>query len=43
MLQVATIREHKDHIIERLAVRNFANAEAIISQVLTADEKRKKR
>ncbi len=41
MLQVATIREHKDHIIERLAVRNFSDAETIINQVLTIDEKRK--
>ncbi len=41
MLQVSIIREHKDHIIERLAVRNFVGAETIINQVLTIDEKRK--
>jgi len=41
MLQVAYIRENKDQIIERLAVRNFAGAKTIIDQVLTIDEKRK--
>ncbi len=41
MLQVATIRENKDLIIERLAVRNFTDAAKIINQVITADDKRK--
>ncbi len=41
MLQVAYIREHKDHIIERLAVRNFTDAKTIINQVITIDEKRR--
>jgi len=41
MLQVAYIREHKDLIIERLAVRNFTDAETIINQVLKLDEKRR--
>jgi len=41
MLQVAFIREHKDHIIERLAVRNFTDAETIINKVITTDEKRR--
>ncbi len=41
MLQVAYIRANKDLIIERLAIRNFANAETIINQVIAIDEKRK--
>ncbi len=41
MLQVAYIKEHKYHVIERLAIRNFANAEAIINQVLALDENRR--
>ncbi len=41
MLQVAYIKEHKGHVIERLAIRNFANAEAIINQVLAIDENRR--
>jgi seryl-tRNA synthetase len=42
MLQVQYIRDHKKAILEGLAKRNFANAETIIEQVLTADENRRK-
>ena len=41
MLQVQFIRENKSTVLEGLAKRNFANAETIINQVLTADEKRR--
>ena len=42
MLQVQFIRENKQTVLDGLAKRNFANAETIINQVLTADEKRRK-
>ena len=41
MLQVAFIRENKDRVLRGLAVRNFADAEIIINQVLTIDDNRK--
>jgi seryl-tRNA synthetase len=41
MLQVNFIRENKATVLEGLAKRNFANAETIIDQVLTADENRR--
>ena len=41
MLQVQFIRENKSAVLEGLAKRNFANAETIIQQVLTADENRR--
>ena len=41
MLQVQFIREHKEVVLEGLAKRNFSDAETIIEQVLTADEKRR--
>ena len=41
MLQVHFIRENKEAVLEGLAKRNFANAETIIEQVLTADENRR--
>jgi seryl-tRNA synthetase len=41
MLQVQFIRENKNIVLEGLAKRNFANARAIIEQVLTADENRR--
>jgi seryl-tRNA synthetase len=41
MLQVQFIRENKSTVLEGLAKRNFANAETIINQVLTADENRR--
>lgn len=41
MLQVAIIRENKNHVIERLTARNFKNAETIITRVLSIDDIRK--
>lgn len=41
MLQVPFIRENKTTVLEGLAKRSFANAEALIDQVLTADENRR--
>ena len=41
MLQIQFIRENKSTVLEGLAKRNFANAETIIEQVLTADENRR--
>ncbi|WP_438973518.1 serine--tRNA ligase [Polaribacter sp.] len=41
MLQVPFIRENKTTVLEGLAKRNFSNAEALIDQVLTADENRR--
>ena len=37
MLSVAFIRENKDLILERLTIRNFANAESIINEVIDKD------
>ncbi len=42
MLQVHFIRENKQAVLDGLAKRNFANAETIVDQVLTADENRRK-
>ena len=42
MLQVQFIRDNKEAVLEGLAKRNFANAETIIEQVITADENRRK-
>ena len=42
MLQVQFIRDNKETVLEGLAKRNFANAEIIVEQVLTADEDRRK-
>ena len=41
MLQVQFIRENKQAVLNGLAKRNFANAEAIINEVLTSDETRR--
>lgn len=41
MLSLAFIRENKDLIIDRLAVRNFKNAEEIISKVIENDATRR--
>jgi seryl-tRNA synthetase len=41
MLQVQFIREHKATVLEGLAKRNFADAETIIENVLSADENRR--
>ena len=37
MLQVQFIRENKQTVLDGLAKRNFANAETIVNEVLTAD------
>ncbi len=42
MLQVAYIRDNKDEVLKGLAVRNFANAETILTKVLEVDDNRKK-
>ncbi len=41
MLQVAFIKEHKDRVLKGLAIRNFADAETIITKVLAVDENRR--
>jgi len=41
MLQVAYIKKYKDHVLKGLAIRNFADAEIIVNQVIEMDEKRK--
>jgi seryl-tRNA synthetase len=41
MLQVQFIRDNKQAVLEGLAKRNFANAETVIDDVLTADENRR--
>ncbi len=41
MLQVQFIRDNKDAVLKGLAKRNFANAETLINQVLSADETRR--
>src|SRR5436190_3576109 len=41
MLQLSVIRENKDLVIERLAVKNFA-AKEIVEQVITVDEDRRR-
>ena len=41
MLQVHFIRNHKETVLKGLAKRNFANAESILEEVLTTDEKRR--
>ena len=40
MLQISYIRENKEEVISRLAVKNF-KAEDIISQIISLDEKTK--
>lgn len=40
MLQVAFIRQHKEEVLQRLAVKNF-KAVALVDEVLTLDDKRK--
>lgn len=42
MLQVQFIRQNKELVLERLAVKNFADAAAIVEEVLALDEQRKK-
>jgi seryl-tRNA synthetase len=41
MLQVQFIRDNKQTVLDGLAKRNFANAEAMIDEVLTTDENRR--
>ncbi len=41
MLQVQFIRENRETVLDGLAKRNFANAEALIDEVLKADEARR--
>lgn len=41
MLQVAYIRENKDHVLKGLAVRSFKDAEEQVNQVLALDDQRK--
>ena len=41
MLQVQFIRDNKETVLAGLAKRNFANAETLVEQVLTADENRR--
>ena len=41
MLQVQFIRENRQTVLDGLAKRNFANAEALIDEVLKADETRR--
>src|SRR5437868_13966796 len=40
MLQIQTIREKKDFVLERLAVKNF-KADGLIDQILEIDENRR--
>ena len=40
MLQVAYIRENKEEVIERLAIKNF-DAKDIIEELIALDEKRR--
>lgn len=41
MLQVAFIREHKNQVLDGLAIRNFKNSKKLIDQVLQLDEQRR--
>jgi seryl-tRNA synthetase len=41
MLQISTIRDHSERIIERLSIKNF-DASAIIQSILSIDESRRK-
>ena len=41
MLQIATLRERPDHVVQRLAVKNL-DAKALVDQILSLDEERRK-
>lgn len=41
MLQLSYIRENKDEVLKRLAVKNFKNADTIINSVIELDNARK--
>lgn len=41
MLQLTYIREHKEHVISRLAVKHFNNGESVINLIIDLDNQRK--
>lgn len=41
MLQINNIRENKEDVLKRLAIKNFKNAETIINDILELDKIRK--
>ena len=41
MLQINYIRENKDEVLKRLAIKNFKDADTILSHALELDNKRK--
>ena len=41
MLQLSYIRENKEDVLKRLAIRNFKDAESIIDSILQLDDNRK--
>ena len=41
MLQLAYIREHKEDVLKRLAIKNFKDAERIINSIIELDNNRK--
>ena len=41
MLQINNIRENKEEVLKRLAIKNFKNAESIINDILELDKIRK--
>jgi seryl-tRNA synthetase len=41
MLQINYIREHKDEVLKRLAIKNFKDADAILSKALELDNQRR--
>ncbi len=41
MLQLNYLRENKDEVLKRLAIKNFKNAESIISSVIEKDSERR--
>ena len=41
MLQINNIRENKEEVLKRLAIKNFKNAETIINDILELDKIRK--
>jgi seryl-tRNA synthetase len=41
MLQLNTIREHKDEVLKRLAIKNFGKAEEIINKIIEIDADRR--
>lgn len=41
MLQLTYIRDHKEDVLKRLAIKNFKDAETVINEVIELDNKRK--